>query len=117
MASQVPTSEQLKALPPGYMAEDIGYRLTNTAIAFLVLVHVIYISHIVSRAACAERNHWEIWTLYPLSYLSVVGLSITGVRELCFPLSVLLSFLLSVQCQAVNQQSSSPRAIACRKQH
>lgn len=65
------------------MAEDVGYRLTKSAIAVLVLIHVVYVSFIASRAFCAERNHWETWTLYPLSYLWSVGMCVICIRECC----------------------------------
>ncbi|KAK4183165.1 hypothetical protein QBC35DRAFT_508565 [Podospora australis] len=75
--SALPTLEMLLALPPEYMNEvNNPERLSNSGIAFLVLITVIYILFNISRYFHAERNHWEVWVLYPLSYVLSVGMCI-----------------------------------------
>lgn len=79
--SGMPTREELMALSPEYLAENHGYRLTNTSIAFIVLTTVIYGLFIISRMFFVRRNGWEIWSLYPLGYLSSLALAIKCIRE------------------------------------
>ncbi|KAJ3579325.1 hypothetical protein NPX13_g1240 [Xylaria arbuscula] len=68
MAS-TPSVEDLASLPPEYLAVDTHLKLLHTSIAFIVLTTVIYILFLVSRIFCAQRNGWETWVLYPISYL------------------------------------------------
>lgn len=62
---------------PEYLAEDIGYKLLNTTYAFIVLITVVYGLFVVSRLFFTEQNGWEIWTIYPISYLFSLTLCIT----------------------------------------
>lgn len=85
--ADIPTKEELMALPPEYLAEDLGHRLTATSIAFIVLVTVVYGLFVASRVFFVKRNGWEIWTLYPLGYLASLGMGIICTREYaCFGL-------------------------------
>jgi len=67
----------MPSLPPEYLQEDIGYKLLDTAIAFMVLTTIIYALFVTSRLFCAERNGWEFWILYPVSYLTCMTLCVT----------------------------------------
>ncbi|KAI0970238.1 hypothetical protein F4678DRAFT_134042 [Xylaria arbuscula] len=71
-----PSAEYLASLSPDYLAVDIHQELLDTAIALLVVNTVVYALFIISRASCAERNTWEIWVLYPFSYLTTIVLCI-----------------------------------------
>ncbi|KKY32331.1 putative integral membrane protein [Diaporthe ampelina] len=62
---------------PEYLAEDIGYKLLSTTYAFIVLITVVYGLFVVSRFFFAERNGWEIWTIYPITYVFCLTLCIT----------------------------------------
>jgi hypothetical protein len=74
--SASPTPEQLMALSPEYLAQDIGAKLTNTSIAFIILLSVIYALYIISQMFFVERTSWTMWTLYPLGYLFSLSLAI-----------------------------------------
>lgn len=77
----MPTLEELLALPPEYMAEDIGQRLMDASIALIVVINVVYVLFILSRVYMAERNYWEVWTIYPISYGFVLTQAILCVCE------------------------------------
>ncbi|KAJ4404936.1 hypothetical protein N0V82_010406 [Gnomoniopsis sp. IMI 355080] len=62
---------------PEYLAEDIGYTLLNTTYTFIVLITLVYGLFVVSRLFCTERNGWEIWTIYPVSYVFCLTLCIS----------------------------------------
>uniref|UniRef100_A0A8H7N2Y7 Rhodopsin domain-containing protein n=2 Tax=Bionectria ochroleuca TaxID=29856 RepID=A0A8H7N2Y7_BIOOC len=70
------TKETLMALPPEYMAHDTSHRLQHTGIALMVIVNCFYILFNASRIFFAERNGWEIWTVYPMSYCCCLSLAI-----------------------------------------
>jgi len=52
---------------------------TAVSITFIVLTTVVYAIFIASRYFYAKRNFWELWILYPFSYLCCVVLCV-----LCF---------------------------------
>lgn len=59
------------------MAADSSYKLLATTYTFIVLITVVYILFAISRVFCAERNHWEIWVIYPIAYIFCLVISIT----------------------------------------
>lgn len=76
------TPAELAMLTPAYLAEsNHSERLMGTSIAFIVISTVVYISFISSRVLFAERNGWETWVLYPLSYVCIIGLCAIGICE------------------------------------
>ncbi|KAI1806923.1 hypothetical protein F4811DRAFT_84836 [Daldinia bambusicola] len=70
------TPEELSSLSQEYLAEDHHGVLLDTNIVFTVLVTVTYILFNISRGFYAGRNGWEIWTLYPFSYICCLGICI-----------------------------------------
>ncbi|KAI1733377.1 hypothetical protein F4680DRAFT_441909 [Xylaria scruposa] len=75
-----PTPQELASLSPEYLAEDNNSRaLLATSIAFIVVSTVIYTLFVISRVFYANRNGWETWTLYPLSYICNMGLCTIGI--------------------------------------
>ncbi|KAL1845921.1 hypothetical protein Daus18300_014412 [Diaporthe australafricana] len=62
---------------PEYLAENIGYKFLDTTYVFIVLITVVYGLFVVSRLFFAERNGWEIWTIYPIAYIFCLTLCIT----------------------------------------
>lgn len=67
------------AYPVDYLAEDDSQKLINASIVVILVITIVYAMFLASRFFFAECNHWEIWVLYPLSYLVCLGLCITGV--------------------------------------
>lgn len=66
--------------PPEFQAADIiDLNLLRTSQALIVLTTVIYILFNISRIYCIDRNGWELWWLYPISYLFQVSLDILGI--------------------------------------
>jgi len=62
---------------PEYLAETSKPESALVVgILFLVLITLIYIAFVVSRVFFAKRNGWELWAVYPLSYLSCLCLCI-----------------------------------------
>lgn len=79
------TRDELSALSPEYLAEENNTQpLIGTCIAFIVIPTVVYAMFLVSRIFCASRNGWEVWALYPLSYLLTIASCIIGIGELFF---------------------------------
>jgi uncharacterized membrane protein len=76
--SRIPTTEELMALPPEYLAADTHQILFNVTTAFAVVTTLVYVPFLVSRTTYAERNSWDIWVLPLLSYLSNIGLYIVS---------------------------------------
>ncbi|KAI8966499.1 hypothetical protein F5Y11DRAFT_365257 [Daldinia sp. FL1419] len=70
----------LNQLSPEYLAEDNHTITLNAAIVLIVLLTVIYALFNTSRWFFAERNGWEVWTLYPLSYISCLTMAIMYIR-------------------------------------
>ncbi|KAI1654854.1 hypothetical protein F4813DRAFT_197837 [Daldinia decipiens] len=68
--------EALSSLSPEYLAEDYHEIWWRWNVALTVIVTVIYILFVISRLFFARYNGWEVWTLYPLSYVSCIGLCI-----------------------------------------
>lgn len=62
------STPDLSNLSPEFLAADNHEKLLKISIAFIVLTTVTYFLFNVSRIYCAERNHWETWVLYPISY-------------------------------------------------
>lgn len=75
--AQIPTAEQLMALPPEYLAEDTSHILFNVTLAFTILTTLVYIFFFISRTF-AERNTWEIWVLPAFAYIFNIGLWALG---------------------------------------
>ncbi|GAW14705.1 hypothetical protein ANO14919_041080 [Xylariales sp. No.14919] len=61
---------------PEFLAADVHGKLQDAGIAFIVITTVIYFLFNVSRISCAERNGWEFWVLYPISYFLQLVLGI-----------------------------------------
>ncbi|RYP20591.1 hypothetical protein DL767_009416 [Monosporascus sp. MG133] len=76
--AQIPTVEELMALPPEFLAQDTSQVLFNVTVAFTVVTTVVYIFFLISRAFCAERNGLEIWILPAFSYIFCMGLWTLG---------------------------------------
>jgi hypothetical protein len=72
----LPTPEELMALPPQFLAEDVGHRLVNATIPLTVIITIVFALFIASRVAYSDRNGWDVWVFYPLSYLSCLGVCI-----------------------------------------
>ncbi|KAI1483326.1 hypothetical protein F4774DRAFT_426506 [Daldinia eschscholtzii] len=70
------TPEELSKLSPEYLAEDRHDILLKSNIAFTVWITVTYILFNISRWFYAGCNGWEIWALYPFSYISCLGICI-----------------------------------------
>ncbi|KAI1472490.1 uncharacterized protein F4812DRAFT_15076 [Daldinia caldariorum] len=77
------TPEELSRLSQEYLAEDHHEVLQNTNITFTVLVTVTYILFNVSRGFYAGRNGWEVWTLYPFSFICCLGICIQTFLMIC----------------------------------
>ncbi|KAI2780946.1 hypothetical protein F4815DRAFT_499014 [Daldinia loculata] len=74
--AQTLNPEALSSLSPEYLAEDCHEIWWRWNIALTVLITVVYGLFNISRVFFAKYNGWEIWTLYPLSYVSCIGLCI-----------------------------------------
>ncbi|KAI9154919.1 Satratoxin biosynthesis SC12 cluster protein [Paramyrothecium foliicola] len=72
----MPTPEQLAALPADFLAEDKGQKLMDAAIAITVFITIFFTLFLSARIGWSERNGWDIWLFYPLSFLSSLGLCI-----------------------------------------
>lgn len=79
------STPDLSNLSPEFLAADNHEKLLKISIAFIVLTTVTYFLFNVSRIYCAERNHWETWVLYPISYFFQLLL---GILCICKYLSV-----------------------------
>ncbi|KAF2804406.1 uncharacterized protein BDZ99DRAFT_575408 [Mytilinidion resinicola] len=69
----------LAKLPPGDLSENIGHRVMNLAIAFLVLQSVFVVLFYISRYLNKMLNGWECWLFMPLAYIFCTALCICGV--------------------------------------
>ncbi|KAG6362557.1 hypothetical protein INS49_007649 [Diaporthe citri] len=69
----------LDSYSPEYLAEDDSQRLIDASISVIVVITIVLAIFLISRLFCAERNHWEVWILYPLNYLLCLGLCINGI--------------------------------------
>ncbi|KAI1170394.1 hypothetical protein F4777DRAFT_569313 [Nemania sp. FL0916] len=81
--SYEPSPEVLASLSPDFLAIDIHQKLLSASIALLVVITVVYALFVISRTFCAERNEWEVWVLYPFSYLTNVALCIVSILLVC----------------------------------
>lgn len=86
--AQTLNPEALSSLSPEYLAEDCHEIWWRWNIALTVLITVVYGLFNISRVFFAKYNGWEIWTLYPLSYVSCIGLCILYFCECPFYLSI-----------------------------
>lgn len=66
---------------PEFLAEDNSQQTIDASIAGIVFITAVYATFLTSRLFYSERNYWEFWVLYPLSYLVCLGLCIGGIRE------------------------------------
>jgi len=67
---------------PEYLAEINNPDIcTHTAYAFMVIMTVVYAFFMASRYFYTEKNGWEIWCLYPLSYIVNLVLCVVGICE------------------------------------
>ncbi|KAL1882972.1 hypothetical protein Daus18300_000610 [Diaporthe australafricana] len=57
----------------------IGHKLMGAGVSMLIIITIVYIFFNISRIFCAEKNHWEVWTIYPLAYLASAGLCISDI--------------------------------------
>ncbi|OTA59690.1 hypothetical protein K449DRAFT_435947 [Hypoxylon sp. EC38] len=73
------TLQESSGLPPDFIAIDDHQKLMNASVVFMLVTTVIYILFNTSRLLHAERNGWETWTLYPLSYICSLAISIIGI--------------------------------------
>ncbi|GAM42621.1 hypothetical protein TCE0_044f16767 [Talaromyces pinophilus] len=64
---------------PEYLAQNVGARLFNTSVAFIVVTTFFYLLYTVSQIFFAERRNWAIWTLYPMGYTFFITLSTVGI--------------------------------------
>lgn len=71
----------LDSYSPEYLAEDDSQRLINASVAVTVVITIVLAIFLISRLFCAERNHWEVWVLYPFNYLLCLGSCINGICE------------------------------------
>jgi len=69
------------SFPAELLETNSPERLTAAAIACTVVTTLVYVLFNISRYFCADRNGWEVWTLYPLSYVFILTLCILGYRE------------------------------------
>ncbi|KAF2965844.1 hypothetical protein GQX73_g7743 [Xylaria multiplex] len=76
--SQIPTAEDLMALPPSFLAQDTSRVLFNVTTAFAVITTLVYVLFLTSRTFCAEHNSLEIWIIPVFSYAFCVGLWALG---------------------------------------
>lgn len=79
LKAMMSTEGELDTYSPAYLAEDDSQRLIDASVAAIVVITIIYAMFLTSRMVYAERNHWEIWVLYPLSYFLCLGICINGV--------------------------------------
>lgn len=75
------TKEQLLALGPEFLAEDVTYKLINSSVAFLVVQTVVFVMYMSSRMIHGTGNGWTTWLLVPASYICVLALSVSGIRK------------------------------------
>ncbi|RYP24957.1 hypothetical protein DL765_000185 [Monosporascus sp. GIB2] len=74
------TPDELLALPPEYLAENNNsQKLMDISVSFIVIPSIIYALFLLSRTLYADRNGWETWVLYPLSYLLTMGACVIGI--------------------------------------
>ncbi|KAI1108349.1 hypothetical protein F5Y14DRAFT_92894 [Nemania sp. NC0429] len=69
--------QSISSVPLGNLEEEMGHKLLNTAITFTILITVVFFLFLWSRLLHSERNTWEIWVLYPASYLACLALCIS----------------------------------------
>ena len=64
---------------PEYLAQNVGARLFNTSVAFIVVTTFFYLLYTISQIFFAERRNWAIWALYPMGYTFFITLSTVGI--------------------------------------
>lgn len=68
-------------ITPEDLSDYIGDKLMGAGVSMLVIITIVYILFNISRIFCAEKNHWEVWTIYPLGYLASAGLCISDIGQ------------------------------------
>ena len=74
------------APPPEFLAEsNHPERMVYCGITVSVIITLVYVMFITSRSFFAERNGWEVWAVFPLSYLVCLATCVLTIRKLTPP--------------------------------
>lgn len=64
--------------------EYIGGKLLGAGISMLVIITMVYILFNISRFRFAEKNYWEVWTIYPAAYLASMAICLSDIGQSLF---------------------------------
>lgn len=62
----------------------IGGKLMGAGISMLVIITMVYTLFNISRLYFAEKNYWEVWTIYPVAYLASMAICISDIGQSFF---------------------------------
>lgn len=77
------TIDQLKQLPPQFLAEYKGHAILNLGIAFIVVETFFFAMFVGSRFVLVNYTGIETWGFMPLGYLFGISNCVIGIRKLC----------------------------------